>query len=137
MASNDNVLTIVEPTTGGDATLELARDAMGRGGTASVVLLITDRVRRDIRDFAESEDLDLPEAEARALDQLERHYGSRLAGSQRLATYFGGVEGAVRAHVTDGTTLVAVPERLITGRKLRRLSSRTGVPVIPTPDNAA
>lgn len=44
MGNREHMLTIVEPTIGGHATLDLAHETVERGGTASVVMVITGRV---------------------------------------------------------------------------------------------
>ena len=45
MTKPEHLLTIVEPTHGGDTTLDLAHEAVARGGTATVLMVITERVR--------------------------------------------------------------------------------------------
>ncbi len=40
MSKNEHVLTIVEPTIGGDTTLDIARDIVARGGTTSVLMVV-------------------------------------------------------------------------------------------------
>lgn len=136
MTKHEHILTIVEPTTGGHSTLDVAHETVERGGTARVVLVITDRVRRDIQDFAESENLDLGEAEALALDQLRDFCARRLGGST-VATHFGDVESGLRHHLTPETTAIAVPDRLARSRRMRRLAATSGLRVTITPSRAA
>lgn len=137
MANSEHVLTIVEPTTGGDATLDLAHQTVDRGGSARVVMVITDRVRRDIRDYAESEDLDRGVAEAQALEQLRQLCAARVGGSPPVATHFGDLRTLLADHLTADTTAIAVPERLADGRWIRRTAATTGIPVTVTPNRAA
>lgn len=137
MTKYEHMLTIVEPTPGGDSTLDLAHETVERGGSASVVMVITDRVQRDIRDFAQSENLDRGVAQAQALDQLAELCVGRIGGSPHVATHFGDVAQALRQHVTADTTVIAVPERLAAGRRLRRLASKSGIPMVISPKRAA
>ncbi len=134
MTRHEHILTIVEPTTGGDATLDVARETVERGGTASVVMVITDRVRRD---FAESEEIALGEAEALALDQLRELCARRVGGSPTVATHFGDVAAGLRRYLTTETTAIAVPDRLARSRWVRRLADRSGLRVTITPSRAA
>ncbi len=137
MTRHEHILTIVEPTTGGDATLDVARETVERGGTASVVMVITDRVRRDFGDFAESEEIALGEAEALALDQLRELCARRVGGSPTVATHFGDVAAGLRRYLTTETTAIAVPDRLARSRWVRRLADRSGLRVTITPSRAA
>ncbi len=136
MAKREHLLTIVEPTTGGDTTLELAHDAVERGGAATVVMVITDRVRRDIDAFAASEDLDRADAEGRALEQLDDYCRSRVGPSTTIATRYSGARTDVAELVTPEITAVAVPEGLLGQRAISRLVKRTGLPVVVTPAHA-
>ena len=137
MTNREHLLTIVEPTTGGDATLELAHETVARGGSASVVMVITDRVQRDIRAFADSEDLDRGEAEALALDQLRNHCSDRVGGSPELATHYGALGSNVVKYVTADTTAIAIPERLVADKFVQRIVTYSGRPVIVAPSRIA
>ncbi len=137
MSTREHLLTIVEPTPGGDATLELAHDTVARGGTATVVMVITDRVQRDIRAFAESEELEYGQAEALALDRLQDYCRARLGGTATVDTYFGTLRSDIVRYVTSETTAIALPTRLVSDRLIERLSAYTGRPVIVTPSLSA
>lgn len=137
MPKREHLLTLVEPTTGGDNTLDVAKETAARGGDVSVVMVITDRVRRDICDYAKSEDLDHADAEELALGQLQSQCSSRVGGSPRVMTHFGPVRSNVVRYVTPETTAIAVPERLAAGNLAQLLTVYTGLPVIVTPSRAA
>ncbi len=142
MSTREHLLTVVEPTTGGDSTLSLADDTVARGGAASVVMVITDRVQRDIRDFAESEGLSWNEAETLALEQLRSHYADHLgavrAGDTPVTvTSLGELGANVRGRLGEGITAVAVPERLLSKFSVHEFTNSTGLPVIVAPSRAA
>ncbi len=137
MSKNEHLFTIVEPTIGGDTTLDIARETVARGGTASVLMVITDRVQRDIRAFAESEELALGEAEAQALDQLRTTCSNRIGGSPRLETHFGAIGSEVVKYLTADTTAIAIPAPLATSRLVERIVAYSGRPVIVAPSRVA
>lgn len=137
MSNHEHLLTIVEPTTGGDATLELAHETVARGGSASVVMVITDRVQRDIQAYAESEDLGRAEAEAMALEQLRAFCSDRVGGSPTLATHYGSLGSNVVKYVTSDTTAIAIPERLVSNKLVERIVTYSGRPVIVAPTQKA
>ena len=133
----DHLLTIVEPTPGGDTTLDLAQETAARGGDVSVVVVISDRVQRDIRDYAASEELDHADAEMLAVDQLLSQCRTRIGGMPDVRTHFGPVRTDVVKYVKPETTAIAVPERLADGNLARLLTVYTGLPVIVAPSRAA
>jgi hypothetical protein len=137
MSYREHLLTIVEPTPGGDATLELAREAVGRGGAATVLMVITDRVRRDIEAFADAEELTPGEAEAIALHRLGAKYSDRIGGSPRLLTHYGEIGSDILRYITTDTTAIAVPDRLAVGGVVQRIVAYSGRPVIVAPSPAA
>ncbi len=137
MSTREHLLTIVEPTTGGDGTLGIARETVARGGRATVVMVITDRVQRDIREFADSEDIGRYEAESLALDQLRTHCSERIGGPAHVEIRFGPIGSDVVNHVTADTTAIAVPASLVDNRLAERLAEYSGRPVIVTPSQLA
>ena len=108
MAKREHLLTLVEPTKGGDATLDLAHNTVERGGDATVVMVITDRVRRDISDYAASENLDRADAEGRALTQLDSYCRTRVGGSTNVETRYSGARTDVAKLVTPEITAIAM-----------------------------
>lgn len=133
MPQKQHLLAIVEPTPGGDTTLDLAHDTVAQGGSASVVMVVTDRIKRDIRAFADAEGLDRGEAEALALDQLRSHYSARIGGEPDFVTHYGPVDRDVVKHVTADTTAIAIPTQLANGKLVDRLATNSGRPVTVTP----
>ncbi|MDH3302135.1 MAG: hypothetical protein OES24_16680 [Acidimicrobiia bacterium] len=136
MAKREHLLTLVEPTKGGDATLDLAHDTVERGGDATVVMVVTDRVRRDIDAYASSENLDRADAEGRALNQLDNYCRTRVGGSTNVVTRYSSPRTNVAELVTPEITAIAVPEGLIGQRAIGKLVKRTGLPVVVTPAQA-
>ncbi|MDH4279873.1 MAG: hypothetical protein OEW83_17525 [Acidimicrobiia bacterium] len=133
MAKREHLLTLVEPTKGGDATLDLAHNTVERGGDATVVMVITDRVRRDISDYAASENLDRADAEGRALTQLDSYCRTRVGGSTNVETRYSGARTDVAKLVTPEITAIAVPDGLLGERAIGKLVKRTGLPVVVAP----
>lgn len=136
MAKREHLLTLVEPTKGGDATLDLAHNTVERGGDATVVMVVTDRVRRDIDAYASSENLDRADAEGRALNQLDNYCRTRVGGSTNVVTRYTGPRTNVAELVTPEITAIAVPEGLIGQRAIAKLVKRTGLPVVVAPAQA-
>ncbi len=136
--TREHLLAIVEPTTGGDATLDLAHDVVERGGAVSLVLMVTKRVLQDIAEFADGADLEIGEAEAIALDRLSAAYEQRVGATEstRLA-YAASGDGDLRRYLTPETTAIAIPAHLASRRAVRRLGSATGLPIVVAPLRAA
>lgn len=133
MTPREHLLTIVEPTIGGDATLDLAEDTVARGGTAKVVMIITDRVQRDIRDFAAAEDLAWNDAQSQALDRLRSFYAARTGAISVFVTAAGQLDEQLRGHVTPDTTAIAIQEQLLANFSVQAFTKATGIPVIVAP----
>lgn len=134
----EHVLAVVEPTTGGSAALDVAHDVVARGGRASVVVLITDRVAADIRDYAAAEELSSHEAEAAAIEQFTAQCRDRIgADVPTIVERHGWLGTDIRRHISSEITTVAVPEGLVGRRGLDKIASRLGRRVVVTPSNAA
>ena len=137
-AAGEHLLTIVEPSGRGDTTLDIARDVVARGGRASIVMVITDRVDDDIRNFAASEELSRGEAEAHAIDQLTAYCSERVGDDvPTIVERFGRLGTDIRRYITDEVTAVAVPEGFLSARGANKLSRRVGRPVVVASDRAA
>ncbi len=137
MSHHEHLLTIVEPIPGGDSTLGLAHDIVARGGSASVVVVITDRVRREFVAHAEADGLGGGEAEARAIQQLRAQYRDRIGGSPTLDIYYGALRSDVVRYVTPDTTAIAIPECLVADKLVERIAAYSGRPVIVAPGRPA
>lgn len=137
MSYRENLLTIVEPSTGGDATVELAREAVLRGGRASLLLVITDRVERDIQAFADAEELPYGRAEAIALQRLADDYVARIGGSPRIFTHYGALGTDILKYVGADTTAIAVPASMAAGGVVQSIVAYSGRPVVVAPSPLA
>ena len=85
MNTQEHVVAFVEPTLDGESALEVAQDTIGSGGRATVVVLVSRQTMTDVRAFAESEDLTVPDATAIYFDRLAETYSSRLGGEKASA----------------------------------------------------
>lgn len=127
-SSNDHVVAVVEPTGGDHPELQVARDAIARGGRATLVLVITDRVRGDIRAFADSEGLHVHDAQPDALERIAASVESEMGDSARsMMVASGDVISAVAS--ADDATSIVVPKNLLGRDGLWDLASRTHVPI--------
>lgn len=137
MSTNEHLFTIIEPAPGGDSTLDVARQTIARGGSASVALVITPRVEQDIQDFAASEDIGSGQAETLALDQFLERYRQAIGGDPTIAVHYGTLGSDVLKHMPPNTTAIAVPANLAKDRIVERLAAYTGRPVIVAPARRA
>lgn len=140
-ASTDHLLAVVEPAGAGDTTLALANDVVARGGQATVLMLITDRVAEDIRSFAAAEDLDYSMAELHAIERLTSYCSGRIGADvpthvARLGRRRIDLRHHITGHLTDRITAVALPACL-TEQDLGRLATTLDRPVVIMPDQAA
>lgn len=133
MTPQDHILAIVEPTDGGDLTVDLAEATIARGGNATVVVLITDRVLGDIRSFAAAEDLPWNDAHTQALEQIETQYLSRVGATTLFVRANAKLLDQLRSLVTDEITAIALPEQLVTNFSVQAFANSIGVPVTVTP----
>lgn len=133
MTNREHLLAIVEPTTGGDATLELARETVARGGRATVLMVVTDRVQRDLRAYANSAELGKGEAEAIALDRMRARCRDHVGGSVGLDTHYGPLGSDLVKYVSADTTSIAIPAHLVSDRLVERVAVYSGRPVIVAP----
>ena len=136
MPLREHLLAVVEPNEAGEASLDHATDLVARGGKATVVLLVNEQVRDDVRQFSESEDLDPYTGHAMALDRLVEHYTSRVGGADTEAIVVDSANSArdlldvaARSHVSS----IAIPQQIVSRRPLRKLVSHAHVPVLVTP----
>lgn len=134
----EHIVAIVQPTGRSDSTIDVARDVVVNGGRATVVMLITDRVRKDIRDFADAENLSIGEAEAIALDRLREGYVAAIGAGHTdvVVSTVSDAQWQVQPALTTATK-IAVGEDALNRHALNRLASGTTVPVIVAPPRAA
>ena len=136
MNHREHLLAIVEPTTIGEAPLEIANDVVTRGGKATIVVLLTDEARNDFRRFADAQDLDVHHGEAVAVDRLIDVYTTRVGGSDTDSMVSHARTSAhdflAMAADTDATS-IAIPQQVARRRGVRKLVSEALVPVLVTP----
>ena len=84
MKTQEHIVAFVEPTLDGESALEVAQETINSGGRVTVVVLVSRQTMSDVRDFAESEDLTVPDATAIYFDRLAATYSSRLGNDQAL-----------------------------------------------------
>ena len=85
MKTQEHIVAFVEPTLDGEAAFEIAQETISSGGRATVVVLVSRQTMSDVRDFAESEDLTVPDATEIYFDRLAATYSSRLGNDQASA----------------------------------------------------
>ncbi len=136
MKTQEHVVAFVEPARDGEATLEVAQEAVNSGGRATVVVLVNRKTMDDVRAFAESENLTVPDATAIYFERLAETYASRLGNGEASAVvtesaYAGRhlFETATRANPTT----IVMPQRLANRRGWRSFVGRSQVPVLITP----
>ena len=135
MNNHEHIVAIIQPTGRDDSTVDIARDVVANGGTATVIMLITDRVRKDIRDFAAAENLSVGEAEAIALDRLSADYVASI-GAGQTDVVVSNVPDA-QSQTLVNATKIAVGQDALSRHALNQLVSRATVPVIVTSPRAA
>jgi hypothetical protein len=140
MNTQEHVVAFVEPTLDGESALEVAQETVNNGGRATVVVLVTRKTMTDVRAFAESEDLTVPDATAIYFERLADMYSSRLGDGDASAVvtesaYSGRhlFDVATRAHPTT----IVMPQRLASRRGWRSFVGRSQIPVLITPPAAA
>ena len=140
MNTQEHVVAFVEPTLDGESTLEVAQEIINSGGRATVVVLVSRQTMTDVRAFAESENLTVPDATAIYFERLADTYSARLGNHDTSAVvtesaYAGRhlFDVATRAHPTT----IVMPQRLANRRGWRSFVGRSEVPVLITPPPSA
>jgi hypothetical protein len=140
MNDYEHVFAVVEPVATDDPSLDAASEVVGRGGRATVVLLLTKRVKENIRAFAAAEDLTFADAREIALERMKESYGLRVGGpdtqvvaSESTITGHAVFDAAAKANASS----VIVPGYIADQRGWRREVEKSQVPVVITPARAA
>ena len=139
MKTQEHIVAFVEPTLDGEAAFEVAQETISSGGRATVVVLVSRQTMSDVRDFAESEDLTVPDATEIYFDRLAATYSSRLGNDQASAVvtesaYSGRYLFDVASRANP--TTIVMPQRLASRRGWRSFVGRSEVPVLITPPAA-
>lgn len=139
MDASTHMLAVVDSMDDRESTLELARDVVAGGGSATVLARLGSSDREHIRAYADSEELTLATAEARYVDatvELLRDAVGRDSTVAYLADVDDGrrvIDAAVREHAA----VVAIPSSLAGRRGWRRAIAATPVQVVVAPTRAA
>ena len=140
MKTQEHIVAVVEPTRDGEATLDIAQQVVRRGGRATVVVLVTRKTMNDIRAFADSESLTVPDASEIYFERLAETYTSRIGSPDTAAVV---TESASSSRVVFETatsvrpTSIAMPQRLANRRGWRASIARSQVPVLIAPPSVA
>ena len=140
MNTQEHVVAFVEPTLDGESALEVAQETINEGGRATVVVLVSRQTMTDVRAFADSENLTVPDATAIYFDRLAATYSSKLGNDEASAVVtesaYSGRHLFEVAERVEPTTIV-VPQRLANRRGWRSFVGRSDVRVLITPSPAA
>ncbi len=140
MKTQEHIVAVVEPTRDGEATLDIAQEVVRRGGRATVVVLVTRKTMSDIRAFADSESLTVPDASEIYFERLAATYASRVGSPDTAAVV---TESASSSRVVFETaasarpTSIVMPQRLANRRGWRASIARSQVPVLIAPPSIA
>ena len=140
MNSQEHIVAFVEPTLDGEPALEVAQETINSGGRATVVLLVNRQTMTDVRAFAQSENLTVPDATSIYFERLAETYSSKLGNEGVSAVVTESVYSG--AHLFDvatraNPTTIVMPQRLAARRGWRSFVGRSQVPVLITPPVAA
>jgi len=140
MKTQEHIVAVVEPTRDGEPTLEVAQNVVSRGGRATVVVLVSRKTMSDVRDFAEAENLTVPDASEIYFERLAQTYSSMIGSSDTSAVV---TENASAARsVFDlasriRPTSIVLPQRVANRRGWRSSVARSAVPILITPPSAS
>ena len=140
MKTQEHIVAFVEPARDGESALKVAQEAVSNGGRATVVVLLTRKTMADVRAFAHSENLTVPDASEIYFERLAATYEARLGDGDASAVvtesaYSGRhlFDTVARVHPTS----VVMPQRLASRRGWRSFVGRSEVPVLITPPAVA
>ena len=135
MSNSEHLLAVIEPNEAGEVSLDIATDHVTRGGTATVLVLLDEQARDDLRRFADAEDLTLHNGQAIALDRLVDSYTARVGGETNtiIAEFASSARELLEVAATSRATSIVIPQHVAARRSLRRLVSDTTIPLHITP----
>lgn len=140
MTNQEHTIAVVEPALDGDTTLHYAKQAVERGGRASVMVLLGRETVAGIAAFAEAEELTFPDGREIYINRLARDYSELFDGREQVTIVTDGHNANRvvfdRANQDEATTVV-VPQRLVSRRNWRASVAKSPVPVVITPTKAA
>jgi MinD superfamily P-loop ATPase len=140
MTSQEHTVAVVEPTLDGEASIEIARQAVNRGARATVVVLINRKTMEDVSAFATSENLRLPDAEGIYMERLAEAYSTRFGGHDKVTIITDGRRAnrtVFEAAARDAATSIVMPQRLVNRRNWKSSVAKSQIPVLIAPPRAA
>ena len=138
--TQEHTIAIVEPTLDGETTLEYARQAVERGGRASVIVLLGKETVDGIAAFADAENLTFPDGREIYMDRLAQNYSDMFNGKEHVTIVADGPSAnrvVFDRASREGATTVVMPQRLVNRRKWKSAVAKSPVPVMVTPTKAA
>lgn len=140
MTNREHLVAVIDTAPGATSALDIARDAVERGGRATLIVMFTTEDRRSIQALADAENLTVGEAEAIYLDRTQETYRAAVGGSD-TRTIIRYRPSSARDILTAATqakaTAVAVPTSLASRRRWRSDLTKSSMPVVITPSTAA
>ena len=135
MSNSEHLLAVIDPNEAGEVSLDIATDHVNRGGTATVVVLLDEQTRDDLRRFADAEGLHLHTGQAIALDRLVDSYTARVGGDTTtiVAESADSARELLEVAAASRATSMVIPQHVAARRSLRRLVSDTTVPLLIAP----
>ena len=140
MANQEHTIAVVEPVLDGDTTLHFAKQAVERGGRASVMVLLGRETVAGIAAYAEAEDLTYPDGREIYIKQLARNYSELFDGREHVTIVTDGHNAnrvVFDSASKEEATTVVVPQRLVNRRGWRASVAKSPVPVVIAPPAAA
>jgi hypothetical protein len=134
----EHVVAVLEKPTGEEASLRIARDSVLRGGSATVVVLMTSQLRRTIREMARQQQISTVEAEQFYLDRVREAIRNSVGGEVviviRRSTR---VQHVLATAFEARATALAIPTSMAGRRGWGRALATSPIPVTFTPALAA
>jgi hypothetical protein len=136
MKTQEHIVAVVEPARDGEAALDVAQKVVSRGGQATVVVLVSRKTMSDVRDFAESESLTVPDATEIFFDRLAEMYVSMIGSSTAISVVTENASSGRSVFELASRirpTSIVMPQRVANQRSWRSSVARSAVPVLITP----
>lgn len=138
--TQEHTIAVVEPALDGEMTIKYAKEAVDRGGRATIIVLLGMDTIDGIAAFAEAENLTFPDGREIYMDRLAHNYSEIFNGKEQVTVV---PDGPTANRVVferagqQGATTVVVPQRLVSQRRWKSAVAKSPVPVMVTPTKAA
>ena len=136
----EHTIAVVEPSLDGETTIRYAKEAVDRGGRASIIVLLGTDTTDGIAAFAKAENLTFPDGREIYMDRLAHNYSEIFNGKEQVTIVADGAHAnriVFERAARDGATTVVLPQRLVSRRKWKSAVAKSRVPVMITPPRAA